>query len=239
MNTFLIATEILIPIISIIVVCVIIIVVVLISLHFKHNYYPTTQIIVDVSNKRKMTNNEAFDYYVINFGKGKLVEHLNAIKEWKSSEIEKANGNIKKIKKIKERWEKNKRKAFYFEFSRSKTRYRQSNYQRYSYRVKEVSNAFNASDSAVESRIKFLEMHGYYVTYDQYNREDQRIALTKDLREMIKRRDHYTCQICGKYMPDEVGLHIDHIIPIAKGGKSIPSNLRVLCSKCNGRKGDK
>lgn len=52
-------------------------------------------------------------------------------------------------------------------------------------------------------------------------------------------RDSYTCQICGKYMPGEVGLHIDHIFPIAKGGKSIPSNLRVLCSKCNGKKGAK
>ena len=77
------------------------------------------------------------------------------------------------------------------------------------------------------------------MTYDQYHREDQRKALTKDLREMIKQRDKYTCQICGKKMFDEVGLHIDHIIPVSKGGKSIPSNLRVLCSKCNGRKGAK
>ena len=52
----------------------------------------------------------------------------------------------------------------------------------------------------------------------------------------IAERDNYTCQICGKYMPDGVGLHIDHIVPIKKGGKSVPSNLRVLCSKCNGRK---
>ena len=45
--------------------------------------------------------------------------------------------------------------------------------------------------------------------------------------------------LCGKYMPDEVGLHIDHIIPVAKGGKTVPSNLQVLCSKCNGNKGTK
>ena len=49
-------------------------------------------------------------------------------------------------------------------------------------------------------------------------------------------RDNYTCQICGKYMPDGVGLHIDHIIPVSKGGKSVESNLQVLCSKCNGSK---
>ena len=61
--------------------------------------------------------------------------------------------------------------------------------------------------------------------------------MTKQLREQIARRDNYTCQICGKYMPDGVGLHVDHIVPVAKGGKTVPSNLQVLCSKCNGRKG--
>ena len=40
-------------------------------------------------------------------------------------------------------------------------------------------------------------------------------------------------------MPDEVGLHIDHIVPIAKGGKTVKSNLQVLCSKCNGKKSSK
>ena len=62
--------------------------------------------------------------------------------------------------------------------------------------------------------------------------------MTPELRKQIAERDHYTCQICGKYMPDGVGLHIDHIIPVSKGGKTVPSNLQVLCSKCNGHKSD-
>ena len=42
-----------------------------------------------------------------------------------------------------------------------------------------------------------------------------------------------------RYMPDEVGLHIDHIIPVSKGGKTVASNLQVLCSKCTGSKSNK
>ena len=61
--------------------------------------------------------------------------------------------------------------------------------------------------------------------------------MTRELRRRIIERDNYTCQICGKYMPDEVGLHVDHIIPIKCGGKSVESNLQVLCDKCNLRKG--
>lgn len=74
-------------------------------------------------------------------------------------------------------------------------------------------------------------------TLNEYHARNQRKIMTKQLREQIARRDNYTCQICGKYMPDGVGLQIDHIVPVSKGGKSVPSNLQVLCSKCNGRKG--
>lgn len=63
--------------------------------------------------------------------------------------------------------------------------------------------------------------------------------MTKELRNKVIIRDNYTCQSCGKYMPDEVGLQVDHIVPVSKGGKTVLSNLQVLCSKCNGKKSDK
>jgi 5-methylcytosine-specific restriction endonuclease McrA len=40
-------------------------------------------------------------------------------------------------------------------------------------------------------------------------------------------------------MPDGVGLQIDHKVPVSKGGKTVRSNLQVLCSKCNGSKSNK
>lgn len=84
-----------------------------------------------------------------------------------------------------------------------------------------------------------LQKIDFQCTLNEYHCKNQRKLMTKALRKEIMLRDNYTCQICGKYMPDEVGLHIDHIIPVSKGGKTIVSNLQVLCSKCNGKKSNR
>lgn len=33
-------------------------------------------------------------------------------------------------------------------------------------------------------------------------------------------------------------FHVDHILPMNQGGKSVPENLQILCRRCNGIKGD-
>ena len=88
-------------------------------------------------------------------------------------------------------------------------------------------------------RYRKLSMIELACPLSEYESKNQRKLMTKELRRQIMIRDDYTCQICGKYMPDEVGLQIDHIIPVSKGGKTIPSNLQTLCSKCNGKKANK
>jgi hypothetical protein len=75
--------------------------------------------------------------------------------------------------------------------------------------------------------------------YSDEAKTHERNKMTSSLRQRIMIRDNYTCQMCGKVMRDTVGLQIDHIIPINKGGKSVEENLQVLCSICNGRKSDK
>ena len=53
------------------------------------------------------------------------------------------------------------------------------------------------------------------------------------------------CGICGKPVdktlkyPHPLSKCIDHIIPVSKGGQTIPSNLRTLCDRCNMGKSDK
>lgn len=69
----------------------------------------------------------------------------------------------------------------------------------------------------------------------------QRALMTAKLRERIKVRDDFTCQLCFLSTSDEKNLllEIDHIVPLSKGGKSTEDNLQVLCWRCNRSKGAK
>lgn len=49
----------------------------------------------------------------------------------------------------------------------------------------------------------------------------------------------YHCACCGTTDSSRIFFQVDHIVPMNKGGKSIPENLQILCRKCNGDKGDK
>jgi 5-methylcytosine-specific restriction endonuclease McrA len=80
------------------------------------------------------------------------------------------------------------------------------------------------------------------------------------LRRRVFREEGYTCAGCGlsgcelrrpagplrrragyTYPTPVKGvwLSIDHVVPRARGGSSERSNLRVLCTTCNTRKGTK
>lgn len=52
---------------------------------------------------------------------------------------------------------------------------------------------------------------------------------------MIK--GHPWCSCCGAKAGPEVRLHVDHIVPLAKGGSNEITNLQVLCDSCNLGKG--
>jgi len=46
------------------------------------------------------------------------------------------------------------------------------------------------------------------------------------------------CYLCGRLIP--LGhRHVDHIMPLSKGGQHRPSNLAVACDSCNERKSNK
>lgn len=55
------------------------------------------------------------------------------------------------------------------------------------------------------------------------------------LRFKLLKKDDFTCRYCGAspLKDKEVNLHIDHILPKAKGGENIEDNLVTSCSNCN------
>lgn len=60
-------------------------------------------------------------------------------------------------------------------------------------------------------------------------------TISAKLRYQVLKRDNFKCCSCGASPaknPD-VELHIDHIVPWSKGGKTTIDNLQTLCSICN------
>lgn len=53
----------------------------------------------------------------------------------------------------------------------------------------------------------------------------------------VNRRDDFICQECEKHVRDN-DVNYDHIIPYSKGGSSEASNIRLLCSTCNKKRGN-
>lgn len=53
------------------------------------------------------------------------------------------------------------------------------------------------------------------------------------MRYDVLRRDGFRCVKCGRGREDGVKLHVDHIKPVSRGGKSVMANLQTLCEDCN------
>lgn len=70
--------------------------------------------------------------------------------------------------------------------------------------------------------------------------EDSR-EIKLGLRYKILSRDHFKCKRCGDSPATNPAckLHVDHIAPFSKGGKTTANNLQTLCDKCNIGKGNR
>lgn len=67
---------------------------------------------------------------------------------------------------------------------------------------------------------------------DSRERLAERRAMTPSIRLAVLQRDKHQCKFCGAKPPD-AKLHVDHILPVIAGGKTIVENLQVLCEACN------
>lgn len=69
-------------------------------------------------------------------------------------------------------------------------------------------------------------------------RKKTRDPIESRLRHEVFKRDGYKCIECGKTNKDTT-LHVDHILPVAQGGKDELENLQTLCQACNLAKSNK
>ncbi len=70
-------------------------------------------------------------------------------------------------------------------------------------------------------------------------RSATRDIVTAKVRNGIFERDQGLCAYCGGLILYDELWHIDHVIPVAKGGSNDPKNLVLSCPACNLKKGAK
>ena len=64
----------------------------------------------------------------------------------------------------------------------------------------------------------------------------ERISWRKGLKNELMSRQSNTCSYCGSRRIAR-SMDIDHMTPVVRGGSNDDSNLQVICSPCNQRKG--
>lgn len=105
-------------------------------------------------------------------------------------------------------------------------------------RIKEYQRQQREKEKAQKKAEKQKNMTPEQIAHREFIAEQRRL-MTDSLRYDIMRRDGFRCQLCGMTAKDGVKLHVDHVIPVSKGGKTEPSNLRTLCERCNLGKSNK
>lgn len=75
----------------------------------------------------------------------------------------------------------------------------------------------------------------------------ERPLVPRPIRSAIKARDNSTCRYCGRkegeYTPPETSgdaeMHIDHVVPVARGGVNTINNMVCACAVCNMHKSNR
>lgn len=90
-----------------------------------------------------------------------------------------------------------------------------------------TSRPQSASQTSARARVTKLAP----TNINPADRRDPNIGL----RFKVLQRDQFRCKLCGRSPATELSckLHVDHIIPFSKGGRTTFENLQALCSHCN------
>lgn len=69
----------------------------------------------------------------------------------------------------------------------------------------------------------------------------KRVNVPTWVRRAVFYRDRGLCTLCEADLTGTINIgdaeHFDHVVPLAQGGLNDVSNIQLLCSRCNGKKG--
>jgi hypothetical protein len=90
-----------------------------------------------------------------------------------------------------------------------------------------------------EEEIGRLEETIEKITVNTFLHPEKMRYIPLKVRLKVFQRDNFKCVFCGKSPATHPGsvLHVDHIKPFAKAGKTELNNLQTLCKECNWGKG--
>ncbi len=144
--------------------------------------------------------------------------------------------------------------------------YDQSQIEYYTIRTKNMVGRVLTSNGVVEPVRKGNSINGYRLTVASLT-EQQRASLSAlcdrrlsefiesrgaaiwgrrdagreyvpgSIRYQVLKRAKLRCELCGAH-EDQMALHVDHIVPKARGGSDELSNFQALCMRCNTNKRD-
>lgn len=159
--------------------------------------------------------------------------------------------NNKAIKKYKKEWqEKNKDKIKerlhqYYEENKDKIKKRSNKWRKNNLERKKVTNLLwqlNNPDKVKEGRKKYrnkVKNDPQFRLKEKarlHNRRNAPGSHTKEDLEKLFKQQNNCCYWCREEL---TSYHIDHIIPLSKGGSNNPGNLCISCPSCNLKKGAK
>lgn len=99
--------------------------------------------------------------------------------------------------------------------------------------VEQVNKDVQTADAPLEKESSVT--NGQYPTRKSKIEEENCRDIRLGLRYTVLNRDRFKCVICGNSPAMSIAcrLHVDHIIPFSRGGKTEIGNLRTLCQDCN------
>ena len=79
-------------------------------------------------------------------------------------------------------------------------------------------------------------MNYIFVEISEIKKEKAKVQAAKKSRWWNEKCTPGICYYCGKKFPPKK-LTLDHIVPLARGGKTTPGNVVPACLSCNKNKG--